>query len=61
MGWAASLLANNKTASDADALDRSFGQVTRRAQAEALISIAYPDFRERQAYEHRLIPLGVSS
>jgi len=29
----------------------------------ALISIAHPDFREsleRQAYEHRLIPPGVS-
>ncbi len=32
-------------------------------RAEALISIAHPDFRdglERQAYEHRLIPRGVS-
>jgi acyl-CoA hydrolase len=32
-------------------------------RAKALISIAHPDFREdleRQAYEHRLIPLGVS-
>ncbi|MGP8251206.1 MAG: acetyl-CoA hydrolase/transferase family protein [Terracidiphilus sp.] len=32
-------------------------------RAQALISIAHPDFREqleRQAYEHRLIPYGVS-
>ncbi len=32
-------------------------------RALALISIAHPDFREsleRQAYEHRLIPRGVS-
>jgi len=32
-------------------------------RAEALIGIAHPDFREdleRQAYEHRLIPHGVS-
>ena len=32
-------------------------------RARALISIAHPDFREaleRQAYEHRLIPRGVS-
>jgi acyl-CoA hydrolase len=32
-------------------------------RAKALISIAHPDFREdleRQAYEHRLIPRGVS-
>ena len=32
-------------------------------RAVALISIAHPDFREeleRQAYEHRLIPRGVS-
>jgi acyl-CoA hydrolase len=32
-------------------------------RAKALISIAHPDFREhleRQAYEHRLIPHGVS-
>jgi acyl-CoA hydrolase len=32
-------------------------------RAQALISIAHPDFREhleRQAYEHRLIPRGVS-
>jgi acyl-CoA hydrolase len=32
-------------------------------RAKAIISIAHPDFREsleRQAYEHRLIPLGVS-
>ena len=32
-------------------------------RARALIGIAHPDFREdleRQAYEHRLIPRGVS-
>jgi acyl-CoA hydrolase len=32
-------------------------------RAQALISIAHPDFREtleRQAYEHGLIPRGVS-
>ena len=32
-------------------------------RAKALIGIAHPDFREdldRQAYEHRLIPHGVS-
>ncbi|HLQ88552.1 MAG TPA: acetyl-CoA hydrolase/transferase C-terminal domain-containing protein, partial [Xanthobacteraceae bacterium] len=32
-------------------------------RAKALIGIAHPDFREeleRQAYEHRLIPRGVS-
>jgi acyl-CoA hydrolase len=32
-------------------------------RAKALISIAHPDFREtleRQAYEHRLIPRGLS-
>jgi len=32
-------------------------------RALALIAIAHPDFREcleRQAYEHRLIPRGVS-
>jgi acyl-CoA hydrolase len=32
-------------------------------RARALISIAHPDFREsleRQAYEHRLIPRGVT-
>jgi acyl-CoA hydrolase len=32
-------------------------------RAKALNSIAHPDFREdleRQAYEHRLIPRGVS-
>jgi len=32
-------------------------------RAKAIISLAHPDFREdleRQAYEHRLIPRGVS-
>jgi acyl-CoA hydrolase len=32
-------------------------------RAKALIGIAHPDFREdleRQAYEHRLIPRGVT-
>ena len=32
-------------------------------RAKALISIAHPDFREgleREAYEHRLIPRGVT-
>ena len=56
------------TRSDIMYVVTEFGMVNLKGRsvaerAMALISIAHPDFREsleRQAYEHRLIPRGVS-
>ncbi len=56
------------TRSDVMYVVTEFGMVNLKGRsvaerALALISIAHPDFREcleRQAYEHRLIPRGVS-